>query len=490
MKVMTWRRILFGPKLMVVGLWIATAVSAQPQTFQVVTSLPASLDGTPSSLTQGTNGNLYGTTAGVEFSSNGGVFEYTPLGRLAGFLSLNGTYDANPAAGVTLADDGDFYGTSASGGPGGYGTVFRTTAAGQLTTLASFDATNGWYPAAVLIQGSDGSFYGTTSAGGLLQDCVGDPFSGCGNVFRMTPTGNLTTIHNFDFNDGAFPSSALVEGIDGNLYGTAAFGGRNGGGVVFRITAKGKFTDLYSFCSLSSQCADGFSPNGPMVQGPDGNFYGTTTGGGVNCPQSESCGTVFKITPAGKLTTLYSFCAQSNCADGTDPWGLALATDGNFYGVTSGGGTSSNCGNQGCGTIFQVTATGKLTTLYNFCVEANCPDGMGALVSLLQATDGTFYGTTAFGGAYGDGTIFSLSMGLVPFVKTVPVSGRVGRKVIILGNYLTDTSSVTFSGTPAEFEVVSATTIVSEVPAGATTGTVQVNTPSGVLSSNIPFHVF
>src|SRR5215471_11658638 len=102
MKIMTWRRILFGPKLMIVGLWIASAVSTQSQTFQVVASLPASLDGTPSSLTQGTNGNLYGTTAGVEFSSNGGVFEYTPQGRLVGFLTLNGTYDANPAAGVTL----------------------------------------------------------------------------------------------------------------------------------------------------------------------------------------------------------------------------------------------------------------------------------------------------------------------------------------------------------------------------------------------------
>jgi uncharacterized repeat protein (TIGR03803 family) len=306
----------------------------------------------------------------------------------------------------------------------------------------------------------------------------------------MTPTGNLTTLHNFDSSDGAFPSSVLVEGIDGNLYGTAPSGGGNGVGVVFRITAKGKFTVLYSFCSLSSQCTDGFSPNGPMVQGPDGNFYGTTTGGGVHCPESESCGTVFKITPAGKLTTLYGFCAQSNCADGSDPWGLVLATDGNFYGVTAGGGTSSNCGNQGCGTIFQITPAGTLTTLYNFCVEANCPDGVGSYTGLLQATNGMFYGTTALGGGYNSGTIFSLSMGLAPFVKTVPVSGKVGRKVIILGNDLTGTSSVTFNGASAEFEVVSVTAIVAEVPAGATTGTVQVQTLSGVLSSNVPFHVF
>jgi uncharacterized repeat protein (TIGR03803 family) len=156
-----------------------------------------------------------------------------------------------------------------------------------------------------------------------------------------------------------------------------------------------------------------------------------------------------------------------------------------------GSNTNSSCSN-GCGTIFSITRSGTLTTLYNFCSQggSNCTDGYGLQAALVQDTNGTFYGTTVFGGANDDGTVFSLSVGLGPFVKTQPTSGAVGATVIILGTNLTGSTSVTFNSTPQPtFTVVSASEMTTTVPAGATTGTVQVVTPGGTLSSNVPFTV-
>ena len=204
-------------------------------------------------------------------------------------------------------------------------------------------------------------------------------------------------------------------------------------------------------------------------------------------------GTIFKISPSGTLTTLYSFCAQSGCADGNVPnAGLVLATDGNFYGTTYLGGANScmiSGTNYGCGTVFKITPSGTLTTLYSFCAQSGCADGEGPRAGLVQATNGKLYGTTYYGGPTGDGTVFSLAVGLGPFVETRPTSGVVGRFVEILGTNLTGATSVTFNGTPATFKVVSRYLITTTVPTGATTGKVEVVTPSGTLSSNVPFRV-
>jgi len=170
-------------------------------------------------------------------------------------------------------------------------------------------------------------------------------------------------------------------------------------------------TTLYKFCSQTG-CADGAGPYAGLVQGPDGNFYGTTYQGGtgVACDVGGGCGTVFKITPAGALTTLYSFCSQSGCTDGKLPvGGLVLGSDGNFYGTTDEGGNSSNSG-AGNGTIFSITPDGALTTLYAFCSLQYCADGSGPYDSLAQGSDGNFYGTTLGGGGiYGLGTVFTIT---------------------------------------------------------------------------------
>jgi uncharacterized repeat protein (TIGR03803 family) len=195
------------------------------------------------------------------------------------------------------------------------------------------------------------------------------------------------------------------------------------------------------------------------------------------------------MTPSGSLTTLYSFCAQTNCTDGFAPEGVLAQAGGDFYGTTSGGGAD------GRGTAFDITPSGTLTALSSLCSPDLCADGPYA--GLVQATNGTFYGTTVVGGTTtyicgaGCGTVFSLSVGLPPFVETQPTSGKVGTAVKILGTNLAGVSEVTFNGTAAVFGVSSnsPTEITATVPAGATTGKVRVLTPSGTLSSNVPFRV-
>ena len=302
----------------------------------------------------------------------------------------------------------------------------------------------------------------------------------------------FTRLHSFYGKNGANPYGALVQATGGNLYGTTEFGGANticanglGCGTVFKISpGGGPVKTLYSFCSQTG-CTDGKFPQAAVVQAAGGNFYGTTLYGGVN-----DGGTVFKISPSGTLTSLYSFCSQSGCTDGLHPEAaLVQATDGNFYGTTpEGGANPTGCKGFGCGTVFKITPSGTLTTLYRL----TGPGGVYPAAGLVQDTNGNFYGTTLWGGGLCGGfcgTVFSLSVGLGPFVKTQPASARVGGFVQILGTNLTGATSVSFNGTPAVFRVVLNSWIKTTVPEGATTGTVEVVTPSGTLSSNVPFRV-
>jgi uncharacterized repeat protein (TIGR03803 family) len=314
--------------------------------------------------------------------------------------------------------DGNFYGITSFGGANDGGTVFKITPSGTLTTLYNFcsqsGCADGAAPYAALVQGTDGNFYGTTTRGGANPGFYGD---GGGTVFRITPGGALTTLYSFctqrACRDGGWPVANLVHGTDGNFYGTTGLGGINGAdaGTVFRVTPAGSLITLYSFCSKGgSVCADGAGPSAGLVQGSDGDFYGTTEdgGAGASCPRHFGCGTVFKITPNAALTTLYSFCSQTDCTDGRNPKaGLILGTDGNFYGMTGWSGSSDH------GTVFRLTPDGVLTTLYSFCSTGGCRDGAEPEGKVLQGGDGNFYGTTSGGGLKpnnSDGTVFRLSL--------------------------------------------------------------------------------
>jgi len=223
----------------------------------------------------------------------------------------------------------------------------------------------------------------------------------------VASSGQTLTTASFNGANGANPEyGALVQGHDGNLYGTASAGGANGGGVIFMAVPGGSLTLLYSFCAKTN-CADGKSPLAGLLLGADGNFYGTTQYGGAS-----GFGTAFKYVPAVGLTTLYSFCAKSGCTDGANPVaGLIQATNGNFYGTTEFGGASQRCGNAGCGTVFKITAKGKLTTLYSFCSLSGCADGELPTGGLVQGKDKKLYGTTFTGtNAIGSfGTIFRIT---------------------------------------------------------------------------------
>jgi uncharacterized repeat protein (TIGR03803 family) len=324
---------------------------------------------------------------------------YTNLHTFTG-----GTDGGYPNAGLVQASNGAFYGTTYFGGANGRGAIFKITPSGTLTTLHSFKTTDGELPAAGLVLGNV-ALYGTTVEGG-----AGNCSLGCGTVFKLAADGTLTTLHSFNGTDGQDPYAGLALANNGEFYGTTRGHGANAFGTIFKISPSGTLTTLHSFCSQAN-CTDGRDPFAGLVQATDGNFYGTTSGGGF-CPFTGGCGTVFKITPKGVLTTLYSFCSQANCTDGENPNAMLQATDGNFYGTTSAGGTGNSCfgGTGGCGTVFKITPSGALTTLHSFCSQVNCTEGEEPLAPLIQATDGNFYGTTEFGGGGGgQGTIFKIT---------------------------------------------------------------------------------
>jgi uncharacterized repeat protein (TIGR03803 family) len=388
----------FGTSLMFVALWLsASNPQAGAQTFTTLLSFDGT-DGANSTagLVRATDGNFYGTTSEGGANSDGSIFRISPSGALTtlySFCSKSACADgANPMGALIQATDGNLYGTTESG------TVFKITLSGTLTTLGG---TGGQFPLAALVQGKDGNLYGTTARGGANTRCT--PRSGyhvsCGTVFKITPSGTVTTLASFSQATGFDPSSPLIQATDGNFYGTTPAGGANypGFGTVYKITPSGTLTVLHSFDG-----ADGEKSLAALVQGSDGNFYGTTSFGGGNANYG---GTVFKITASGTLTTLHSF----GSGDGTGASAsLIQATDGNFYGTTSGFGVSNT------GTVFKITPSGALTTLHTF----DGADGELPYSTLVEGTNGDLYGTTEFGASSacseGCGTVFSAAAGLAP----------------------------------------------------------------------------
>jgi uncharacterized repeat protein (TIGR03803 family) len=484
---LSWKRVCAG-----FLLCTATAVASPAQTFRVLHNFDYTQGAYPfAGLVQGTDGSLYGATVQGGVDTYGTVYKMSRTGVLTLLHSFDGTDGDEPWATPIQGSDGNYYGTAAQGGSDFEGTIYKMTPSGSATALYSFcsqaNCTDGAGPQANLVQAIDGNLYGTTGGGGAF---------GGGTVFRITPGGTLTTLYSFcsmsNCADGEYPYAGLVQGADGNLYGTTVYGGlasgSNGYGTLFKITLTGALSTIHTFGG-----PEGEYPGADLVLATDGTIYGTAEAGGTSGSCLGGCGTLFALSPSGVLTTLHDF--QST--DGAIPTGLLLGTDGNLYGTTELGGVpGASCGTGvGCGTIFRATTGGTLTTLYNFCSRSRCADGTSPFAALIEDTDGLLYGTTLYGGTStachsdGCGTIFSLSVGLEAFVETEPSFGKIGKAIYILGTNLTGATSVTFNGTPATFTVEASSVIKATVPAGATTGTVQVVTPSGTLSSNVPFTV-
>ena len=369
-------------------------------------------------LIQANDGNFYGTTSfggatstnGTGSDASGAIFEITPSGTYTLLYSFTGGTDGSvPAGALYQGDDGNFYGTtSGNNGQNGSGTIFRfkpgTGTAGTLTTLYTFTgAADGGVPLAGLVEDSNGNFWGTTSVDGT---------GSAGTVFMINADHELTTVYPFcsspNCTDGSTPVASLVQGNDGNFYGTTQQGGTNSSGTIFKITPTGEFTSLYSFCPISG-CPDGSKPSAALIVGPDGNFYGTAANGGTS-----GFGTAFRITPAGALTTLHSFTGMGS--EGGTPLGaLVLGADFNFYGTTQQGGTTGNNG-----TVFQMDSSGDVLSW-----DLTLANGSHPAAALVEGgTSPLFYGTAASGGATGDGTVFQLAV-VATGGGTFTISGQV-----------------------------------------------------------------
>jgi len=440
---------------------VLSAVTASSQTYTVLYNL-GSATGDPLSpeyigiFAQGRDGNLYSTSQNGGTSNNGAIFQLTPGGNMKVLYSFDGNIGASPRGGLTLGTDGSLYGTTLSGGTNSDGTVFKITIGGQFTVLHNFaNGDDGYGPLAAPTQGTDGNFYGTA-----VQTF--GPWS----MYKITPTGILTTVFTAtsSIENGHTPGT-LVLGTDGNFYGATQFGGAQDRGTIFRITPQGKYTMLHSLIGT-----DGQNALSPLIQANDGNFYGITNQGGA-----KNIGAFYKMAPAGLLTDIFNF--TSNITGYEPSVGPVQATDGNFYGTAG-------------LRLFEVTAAGSYTIVHNFDILT----GFGSGGPLFQHTTGILYGDTNSGGTGNPcacGVLYSLSMGLGPFVRFVgpQFSGKVGKSIEILGQGFTGTSKVSFHGVAASFAVVSDSYLTATVPAGATTGSVTVTTPGGTLTSNRVFRV-
>jgi uncharacterized repeat protein (TIGR03803 family) len=385
-------------------------------------TLPGGVDGgTPlAGLIQASNGVLYGTTLnGGSNNGYGTVFKITTNGVFSPVYTFTQTAvdGGTPWAALLQATNGNFYGTASQGGSNGCGSVFRLTSTGAFTELYGFTRihtallTNaeGGNPTAPLVQGTNGNFYGTGPEGGTNGD---------GAIFEITAAGALTRLLSFSSNAPAGQNpGALLQSSNGLIYGTTTNGGSNGFGTIFKLTSTGVLTPLYSF----TNGVDGAHPGPALTQGANGVLYGTASGGGTN-----GSGAIFQITTNGVFAPLYSFAPSGQAglglatnADGLVPGSLAGGANGIFYGFAQLGGLN------GTGTLFQFSTTGGLTVLYTFLVgnlgTGGVTNSFGAEPSgILLDSNGTLYGTARTGGSNGFGTVFE--MGLPPQITNQPVS--------------------------------------------------------------------
>jgi uncharacterized repeat protein (TIGR03803 family) len=376
------------------------AVSIAGTTMASLHSFTGGADGgVPNGLAAGGNGLIYGTTQSGGASGHGAIFSVSTNGIFATVASFDGTNGSACMAGLTQAGNGLLYGTTEDGGTNFTGDIFSVTPLGVVSRVYSFPDSGDINPSSVLAQDAQGNFYGASQ----------NPQTGDGAIFQMTPGGVVTNLHTFTGGDGTVAVDAPTLGTDGNFYGMTGGGAAHGYGGVFRMTTGGTLTNLYSFTGG----ADGYKPSGRLTQNIDGNFYGMTRRNVIS--GLSFYGTIFKVTPAGKLTTMYSF----NYDDGEYPFsGLILASDGNFYGTTYYASTYAGAESAN-GTVFRMTPSGAFTTLSIF---NGSDDGLQPESALVEGADGSLYGTTTGGGPGKHGTVFRLSFTSAPEILTQPVN--------------------------------------------------------------------
>jgi uncharacterized repeat protein (TIGR03803 family) len=413
-------------------------------------------------LAQGRDGMLYGTTYLGGAYDEGTIFKLNPKnGQLMTLYTFTFTDGEFPAGGLTLATDGNFYGTSQLGGANGEGVLFRVSPTGVYTVLHAFTGgSDGNAPTTAPIETESGVLYGTSGGAG-----------GNGEVSALykfvISSGEFSAVYTIPSSFGNVPSPPVQ--INNGDFFISTDSSPSGCGSLLRITPAGVLKSSYTFSSCYSK--QGAEPNS-IVAAADGNVYGTSSEGGISWVGG---GTVFRDNPAtGIVSVVHGFGSVPN--DGINGDGLMQATDGNFYGTTVEGGTPPDIG-----TIFKLSADA-------YTILASFPSG-GSTPPLpfapTQHTTGTLYGVTFAGGTTSLGSVYSLDMGLGPFVSLVCDRARVGQQIQILGENFTGATAVTVNGAPVtSFHVASNSFMTAVIPAGVTTGPVVVTAPSGILTSN------
>ncbi|MFL6629034.1 MAG: choice-of-anchor tandem repeat GloVer-containing protein [Vitreoscilla sp.] len=362
--------------------------------FRVVHTFDGEDGGAPyTTLVRSADGAMAGTTWNYGPGMGGTVFRLDTAGQLTTLAAFGWNNSAGPTGPVLLAADGNFYGVGDSGSSALPANLFRVTPTGSVQYLHTFPAdadATGSNPSPGLVAGPDGALWGTAATGGA---------NGGGVVFRITLAGEYSVAHSFSGSDGATPRARLSVGTDGLFYGTTQGGGSAGWGTVFKMDLQGNVTTLHSFAGAP---ADGAEPIGPVLQAQDGRLYGTTNRGGAN-----DQGSIWRIGVLQRHEHLmHSFAADG--VDGNNPWsGLMQASNGRFYGTTATGGPlPSVCnGGAGCGTIYEITADGRYHVVHQFDTG---PGGQYPLESLFEAADGRLYGAT-----YGDANLPANRLGAI-----------------------------------------------------------------------------
>jgi uncharacterized repeat protein (TIGR03803 family) len=446
---------------------ILPLVTASAQTYTVLHYFNCVVEGCDptytSLLAQGRDGNLYGTASGGPGSSgNGTVFMITPEGTLTTLHAFDGTDGSTPYGGLVLGPDGDLYGTTETGtGTSSWGTIFKITPSGAFTTLYVFPfgvEDGAAVPMTAPTLGNDGNFYGVTGVGEGLATGV---------AYRYSPTSGYTTLSTLT---NTLPGSAffapLIQGSDGNFYSTCYAGDDSSAGSVYSVSPTGVIKVVYNFNADAAYGGWGYAP---LVQDASGFLYGVEAQGGP-----LGGGVVFRVNPSnGRIALLHNFIEQDQSGGGWIPaGGLVLGTDGNLYGSANAGGANND------GVLFKVTKSKVYTQLFAF----DGTDGARPESTSMQHTNGIIYGVTA-------GVVYSLDVGMKPFIALLFSGGQVGTSVGILGQGFEGTKRVEFNGVAASFTVVSGTYMTAVVPSGATTGFVTVTTRTGGLKSNKKFVV-
>lgn len=398
-------------RLTVLAVLLLNATTATAQaTFEVMNDFATvTARGPNAGLIVASDGNLYGTTSSGGAHAAGTVFKMTPAGIVTVLYSFAGSDGKYPIAELAEGADGNLYGTTSEGGAANGGTIFKISKAGALTTLheiAGYDPDRQCFPegfvlASSLLEGTDGNFYGTVGSG---ENCSYVP-TGISSafLFRVSPAGEFSLLPKVPHLDGYGAWGGLTRGADGYLYGsTYDAAGDHGVGVMFRITESSTYEVVYDF----RLATDGFFSLMPLYPGRDGTLFGATIAGGA-----KKRGTVYRFDPvARELTTLRSFDVAS--PSGAPPsGGVILASDGWLYGTTQEGGQF------GGGTVYRMDATtGAIEVLHQF---TGLEDGFNSRARLIETSPGVFIGTTAGGGGwFSGGVIFKLTVGAANFRVT------------------------------------------------------------------------